>query len=83
MDRAGFLPEATREERYLDLLVNAPMIRLQVVEHVPRVSVLGLHSLPTYFADGEAVEHDRSFCVLQEPKIFPNRVGVLCGWMKL
>lgn len=59
------------------------MIRLQVVEHVPRVSVFGLHSLSTDFADGEAVKHDRSFCILQEPKMFPDRIGILSGWMKL
>lgn len=59
------------------------MIRLQVVEHVPRVSVFRLHSLATDFADGKAVENDRTLCVLQEPKVFPDGKGALRGWMKL
>lgn len=69
--------------RYLDLLVHVAMVHLQVVEHVCCVSVFGLHSLATEFADGETVEHDRPFCVLQEAEIFPNSIGVLCRRMKL
>lgn len=65
------------------MLVHVPMVGLQVVEHVSGVSVFGLHSLAAYFADGEAVKHHRSFCVLQEAKIFPNGIRVLGGWMKL
>lgn len=69
---------------YPDLVVDAAVVVLQVLEHVRGAPAFGSHLLLAQFTDGEVVTHNRAVRVLQVTEILPDcRGDVLRRWVEL